>query len=169
MIKKLMFLVLMCVIAISGCTDAVTDEETTAGDTVAEDAIDASALFTMLTEDDNYKDWNIWPGKEAMMDGNGVHGDYVSIYVSDNALSAAEVGGEIMPYETFVVKEGFNSDEELTGVYLMYKAEGFDQENNDWFWAAYSPDGTVRSEGQLKGCIGCHEGNAEADYIFVNS
>ncbi|SFM41265.1 cytochrome P460 family protein [Methanolobus profundi] len=186
MIKKLILLLIICVIGISGCADTATDEGTMAEDTGADDAMqaedmeedmveeesmtpDAADLFSMFAEEDSYKEWSIWPGEVAMMDGNGVHGDFVSIYVSDNAVSAAETGGEIMPYGTMVVKEGFDSDKELTGIYLMYKAEDFDPDNNDWFWAAYSPDGVVKSEGKLGGCIGCHEGKAEADYIFTNA
>lgn len=193
MIKKLMLLILICVIGISGCTDTGTDDAAMAEDTDTDDGMmtadtgeedvmqeedmtevetmdpDAATLLNMFTEENSYKEWSIWPGTDAMMAGNGVHGDYVSVYVSDNALATAEAGEGLMPYETMVVKEGFNADKELTGIYLMYKAEGFDEDNNDWFWASYSADGTVKSEGQLNGCIGCHEGKAEADYIFVNA
>lgn len=183
-VKALMILIVICIVGISGCTDSGTgddmmpsdvEEDSMSEETVTDEADmqesspDASSLFSAFTEDGAYKEWSIWPGKEAMMDGTGVHGDYVSIYVSDNALSSAETGGATMPYEAMVVKEGFNSDEELTGLYLMYKAEGFDPDNNDWFWAAYSPEGDVKAEGKVGGCISCHEGKEDVDYIFVNA
>ncbi|WMW22111.1 cytochrome P460 family protein [Methanolobus mangrovi] len=177
-IRTIILLMVICIVGISGCTDSATE-----GDVVSQDAEetanggvdmqvsqpDASSLFSAFTENDAYKGWSIWPGKEAMMEGNGVHGDYVSIYVSDNALSSAEIGGATMPYETMVVKEGFNADKELTGIYLMYKSEGFNPENNDWFWAAYSSEGDVKTEGRASGCIGCHEGKEDVDYIFMNA
>ena len=183
-VKTLMILIVICIVGISGCTDSTTEDTQVPSDIeedntseesmtdevdVPETEPDASSLFSAFAENDAYKEWSIWPGKEAMMEGSGVHGDYVSVYISDNALSSAEVAGATMPYETMVVKEGFNSDEELTGIYLMYKAEGFDPENNDWFWASYSPEGAVKAEGKVGGCISCHEGKEDADYIFVNA
>lgn len=182
-IKTITFLLLALMIAFSGCTESgdeepasedtgMDTENETAGETADEsvtEAPDAASLYASFTGDDNYMEWSIWPGTEAMMEGNGVHGDYVSIYVSDNALSAAQAKESVMPYETIVLKEGFNADEELTGVYIMYKSEGYDPENNDWFWASYAPDGAVRSEGKVSGCISCHEGKSDVDYIFVNA
>lgn len=165
-VKKPMLFILVCMISISGCVDSGTVEDEM---TISEPSPEAATLFYEFNETDSYKEWSIWPGKGLMMDGTGVHGDYVSIYVSSNALASAEIGGSAMPYETMVVKEGFNADKELTGIYLMYKVEGFDPEHNDWFWAAYSPEGNVRSEGKVGGCISCHEGKKDVDYIFVNA
>lgn len=164
-IKITTFMLLICIVAGCGCTDngSAGDEQNT---TATPDAV---ALYNSFTENDSYTEWNIWPGTEAFMKGNGVHGDYVSIYVSDNALSAAREKASAMPYETIVLKRGFNADKELTGIYVMYKSEGYDPENNDWFWASYSADGTVRSEGKVEGCIGCHRQKSSADYIFVNA
>jgi hypothetical protein len=180
-IKILMLLVLISAICISGCTDyndsqedAMPDDSMDApmgdvGDGGMEDQMPEPAAANIFLEiDGTYKEWNVWPGNESMEKGNGVHGEYVTVYVSDNAVSAAEAGGEMMPYETMVVKEGFNSDEELTGIYLMYKVKDYDPENNDWFWAAYSPEGSVTAEGQVDGCIGCHVNVQDADYIFYN-
>ena len=177
-IKTFIFLIVICIIGISGCTYSATEDDAMSQD--AEETVndnvdmqvskpDASSLFSDFTGNDTYKGWSIWPGKEAMMEGNGVHGDYVSVYVSDNALSSAETGGATMPYETMIVKEGFNADKELTGIYLMYKSEGFNPENNDWFWASYSPEGDVKTEGKASGCISCHEGKDDVDYIFMNA
>jgi hypothetical protein len=166
-----MIFILICIIGISGCADQENDS-VSAG---PEDGIDpqvptpdAESIFSGFTVSDNYKDWSIWPGQGPMMEGNGVHGDYITIYVSEDALPLAEQGGMAMPYGAMVVKEGFNSDRELTGLYLMYKIEDFDPDHNDWFWASYSPEGNVRAEGKVGGCINCHEGKKDIDYIFAN-
>ncbi len=164
--RLILLLITVCMICVSGCTDQEYGEDSTNDQ---ETAPDASELFTQFTETDNYNDWNIWPGEEAMMEGTGVHGDHVTIYVSDNAFPVAETGGEEMPYETIVVKEGFDADDELIGFYVMYKKEAFDPSNNDWFWASYSPEGDVKAEGKVNGCINCHAREKEADYIFSNA
>ncbi|MDK2939115.1 MAG: hypothetical protein PWQ51_1279 [Methanolobus sp.] len=194
-IKAFMLLLLVCAISISGCADSDNGDDTVPSNSeeepMADDSMDesmneemedtmddemgqmsepdAEGIFSEITDADNYKEWSIWPGTGAMEDGTGVHGEYVTVYVSDNAVSAAEVGGEMLPYETMVVKEGFNEDEELTGIYLMYKIEDYDPENNDWFWAAYSPDGNVNAEGRVAGCINCHSDEQDADYVFFNA
>lgn len=171
-IKTIMLLVLISAIGISGCADYNGSEE----DAMADDELDAqvsepgaAAIFSEITDVDGYKEWSIWPGNESLEEGTGVHGEYVTVYVSDNAISSAESGGEMLPYETMVVKEGFNADEELTGIYLMYKIEDYDPRNNDWFWAAYSPDGSVNAEGRVDGCINCHDDVNAADYVFYNA
>jgi hypothetical protein len=194
-IEAFMILLLVCVISMSGCADSGDGDDTvplnSEEEPMADDSMDATmneemedtmddemgqmpepdaeAIFSEITDAGNYKEWSIWPGTGAMEDGTGVHGEYVIVYISDNAVSTAETGGEMMPYETMVVKEGFNADEELTGIYLMYKAEDYDPENNDWFWAAYSPDGSVNAEGRVTGCINCHVDGQDADYIFFNA
>ncbi len=182
--KIFMLLILVSIVAISGCadyggsedSDPLDEGEETTSDETADEEMDtqipepdSAAIFSEITDVDSYSEWSIWPGKEAMEEGTGVHGEYVTVYVSDNALPAAETGEETMPDGTMVVKEGFNGDEELTGIYLMYKVEGYDPENNDWFWAAYSPEGNINAEGKVDGCINCHEREQDADYLFFNT
>ncbi|MDG6242821.1 MAG: cytochrome P460 family protein [Methanolobus sp.] len=170
-IKIIMLLILICIIGISGCADQENDSVSEGNEDGIDSQVpipDAGAIFSIFTINDSYNDWSIWPGQVSHAQGSGVHGDYITIYVSDDALSLAESGGQVMPYETMVVKEGFNSDRELIGVYLMYKAEGFDPDHNDWFWASYSPDGDVQAEGKVPGCINCHERRKNIDYIFSN-
>lgn len=67
----------------------------------------------------------------------------------------------------------------LSAITIMFKREaGYDEENADWFWAKYLPDGTLDQNGngmQLAGrvakgmdagCIACHTGAGE-DRLFT--
>ena len=71
--------------------------------------------------------------------------------------------------------------EYLFDITIMYKREdGYDEENQNWYWAKYNPDGTldatpngVQLAGRIaknrsKGCIACHKKAGGDDYLFVN-
>ncbi len=55
----------------------------------------------------------------------------------------------------------------LHDITVMYKREaGYDAAHQDWFYAAYAPDGKVLSAGQVADCISCHKKAPGDDYIF---
>lgn len=69
----------------------------------------------------------------------------------------------------------------LKAVTVMYKREaGYDPEDNDWFWAKYTPDGSLAqndagmslagrvAKGKPKGCIACHSSAPGGDMVFNN-
>ncbi len=68
----------------------------------------------------------------------------------------------------------------LGAVTVMYKREeGFDSDNQDWFWVKFLPDGSLDknpkgmrlagkvAKGMPKGCIACHSGAGGDDYLFT--
>ncbi len=72
-----------------------------------------------------------------------------------------------------------NRSKFLGSVTVMFKREkGYDADNNDWFWAKYKPDGSLATnpkgmmlagrvmKGADKGCIACHSGVKDKDYLF---
>lgn len=81
--------------------------------------------------------------------------------------------------------EGVRSDEVLAdpmkhlgAITVMYRREaGFDDDNQNWFWVKFLPDGSLDknpkgmrlagrvAKGADQGCIACHSG--EDDYIFT--
>ena len=74
-----------------------------------------------------------------------------------------------------------NPDLNLAAVTVMFRrAEGYDSENLDWFWAKYSSDGSLQTNPQgvrLAGrigknpqdaCIACHKFAPGDDYVFLN-
>ncbi len=82
--------------------------------------------------------------------------------------------------------EGVTADEVLAdpskhlgAVTVMFRREdGFDADNQDWFWVKYLPDGTLDknpkgmqlagrvAKGADQGCIACHSG--VDDYVFTS-
>ncbi|VAW78423.1 hypothetical protein MNBD_GAMMA13-236 [hydrothermal vent metagenome] len=71
----------------------------------------------------------------------------------------------------------------LKAVTVMYKRKaGYDTEDKDWFWAKYKPDGSLHvkeamgmeiqlagrvAKGKPEGCISCHQGAPDGDFIFA--
>ena len=69
-------------------------------------------------------------------------------------------------------------DKHLGAVTVMYRREaGYDDDNQNWFWAKYLPDGSLDknpkgmrlagrvAKGADAGCIACH--SAQEDYVFT--
>ena len=82
-------------------------------------------------------------------------------------LESLPISGGIAPYGSIIVKDNLNASRVLDGVTVMAKVKGYNPEVGDWFWAKYGTDGSVQAEGKPGGCIGCHEGLKENDYVVV--
>ncbi len=76
---------------------------------------------------------------------------------------------------------GADRNKYIKAVTVMFKREnGYDADNQDWFWAKYKPDGSLHTnpkgmmlagrvaKGKPKGCISCHTAAPGGDYIFTN-
>ncbi len=81
--------------------------------------------------------------------------------------------------------EGVSSDEVLADpakhlgaiTVMFHREQGYDSDNQDWFWAKYLPDGTLDknpkgmqlagrvAKGADAGCIACH--SSQDDYLFT--
>ena len=77
---------------------------------------------------------------------------------------------------------GSDPNKYLKAVTVMYKREkGYDDEDKNWFWAKYKPDGSLHvkpkmgmeialagrvAKGKPEGCISCHMGAPGGDYVF---
>lgn len=166
-----MLLILLAVM-LPGCASDESGPEKVSETPVAEETapeeeiLSGEALYTYVTEEDNYKNWDLLPGTTELTVGNGPHGAFVTIYASDDAVSAIEENAGVMPYNSTILKENYNSDEELVAVTLMHKVEGFDPEHNDWYWLVYDANGTIQAEGSVESCYDCHSQRADNDYIF---
>ena len=69
-------------------------------------------------------------------------------------------------------------DKWLEAVTVMYKRDGYDPEDRDWFWVKYDPDGGVMknpkgmslagrvAKGAPQGCIACHQAAPGSDFVF---
>ncbi len=113
-----------------------------------------------------YKTWDMWPGKGKMYEGTEPHGSLLTTYVNDIALkSIKKLNG--MANNSIVVKENYSPDKKLVAITVMYKVKGFNAETGDWYWVKYGPDYDTIAEGNVKGCIACHNSASANDYIFT--
>ncbi|MFP4472090.1 MAG: cytochrome P460 family protein [Bacteroidales bacterium] len=126
----------------------------------------ANSLWEYITTMDNYENWQSWPGKAGMYEGQSPHGDYLKLYVNPEAFQALERQHVTMPYRAIIVKENYNEKKRLIAITPMYKVEGYDARAGDWFWAKYGTDGSVMASGKTSGCIDCHSKVKDNDFLF---
>ncbi len=126
---------------------------------------EADALWNYITKESPYTKWSFWPDHQGMQPGRAPHGPLHKVYVNDRAINSPKPP---VQYGSIAVKENYGNDRELKAITVMYKLQGFNPDDGDWFWAKYSPDGKADIAGQPAGCIGCHGTRASNDFILVH-
>jgi hypothetical protein len=119
------------------------------------------------------KDYQMWPIQSDMAPGKSPHGAFVRLY-----YSLVNIDGK--PYHV-IIKDNFMPNKQLAAVTVMLQREdAYDADNNNWFWVKYDADGTVSkndkgmalagrvAKGMDTGCIACHKGANDNDYVFTN-
>jgi plastocyanin len=129
---------------------------------------EGSEVYNYITEDSYYRNWNLWPLKDEVYASTSIHGPLLTTYVSDNAVPAIQNRAGALPYESIVVRESYDADRQLREIGVRYKVNGYDPDHNDWFWAAYTPDGEVIVEGRVESCQNCHSVEADNDYVYTS-
>ena len=117
-------------------------------------------------------------------EGVDPHGMMLETFYTDATVDGH--AGELIVKRNYG-PEGVSIDEVLSdpgthlgAVTVMFRREeGYDPENQDWFWAKYLPDGTLDknpkgmqlagrvAKGADQGCIACHSGAPGEDYVFT--
>lgn len=131
------------------------------------------------------KDYRSWKLKSDYYDGQAPHGSVVRTYYGNVAVDGKSYhvilkenyGGEEITIEK-VAKE---PDKFLGAVTVMVqREEGYDKDNNNWFWIKFNPKGKVMTnpkgmslagrvaKGMDKGCISCHGDAKGNDYLYIN-
>jgi hypothetical protein len=72
-------------------------------------------------------------------------------------------------------------DDYLTSITVIFKREeGYDNDNKNWFWARYYPDGSLFknpkdmtlagrvAKAANAGCLSCHVAAPGGDYVFIH-
>jgi len=126
---------------------------------------DGDALWHHISKVSPYTEWSFWPDHQGMQEGNAPHGPFHKSFVNKQALESKSAP---LQYGAIQVKENYSPDHELKALTVMYKVEGYNSEGGDWFWAKYSPDGETLKAGKIAGCIGCHRGRADNDFVLVH-
>ncbi len=125
-------------------------------------------LYAHITDEDDYRQWRLWPEKGELYPGQEPHGAFLTTYVNDRAHSAIAGKKGAIPARSIIVKENYDADKNLDSLTVMYKVAGYNPEDGDWFWAKYQPDGTIDLEGKLAGCIECHGKMRDNDFIYTS-
>ncbi len=83
-----------------------------------------------------------------------------------------------LPTGSVIVKENYDSEKELLGITVMYRAAGYYPKSGNWYWVKYNPDGTVartstdagfkKIRGVVSSCIACHSDAGGGDFVFFN-
>lgn len=131
--------------------------------------ISGTRLWERISQDSSYKDYSEISGHEGIRPGQSPHGAWHRVYVNRDFTEALPVSDGTVPYGTIIIKENFTASKELDKLTVMAKVEGYSPENNDWFWAAVSPAGDILAEGTPGGCISCHSGRKDNDYIIIKN
>jgi hypothetical protein len=124
------------------------------------------AVWAHLREAD-YRTWPLWPGTTERYTGTEPHGMQLTTYVNDVALRALRQGTVPLPDGSIIVKENYMPDGSYDAATVMYKRQGFDPENNDWFWAKYDGQGVAEAAGRVQMCSGCHAAQQQRDYLMT--
>ena len=131
------------------------------------------------------EDYESWPMASGFYEGRSPHGAFLRVYYNMVTIDGT-------PYH-IIVKDNYRGegatmedvknapDEHLASVTIMLeREEGYDPDNQNWFWVKYAPDGSIMSnpkgmamagkvaKGSDKGCISCHANAKDNDYLFSN-
>jgi hypothetical protein len=131
------------------------------------------------------KDYQQWPIRTDYMPGRSPHGDIIRTYYSmatvDGAphhviVKANYRGNNLTAEEVKASPEKYFS----SATVMVQRENGYDPDNNNWFWAKYNADGSLQdnakgmalagrvAKGTDQGCIHCHAEAKGDDYFFTN-
>ncbi len=115
----------------------------------------------------------------------GTHPHGAILDTMDTRITVGGHTGDVIVKKNFggegVSKEAVANDPDkyLKAVTVMFRREkDFDQDNKNWFWVKYAPDGTVLknpkgmqlagrvAKGMDKGCIACHTVAPGGDMVY---
>ncbi len=123
------------------------------------------ALWKHISKTSPYTQWKFWDDHKGMLKGNEPHGLLHKVFVNDKAYDSSSAPLE---YGAIVVKENYNAKKKLMAITVMYKVKDYNPKAGDWFWVRYTPRGKAKPYGKPKGCISCHSGNQDNDFIYVH-
>ncbi len=131
----------------------------------------AQQLLQRITQTEPFEQWGRFPDAPGIIDSNLPHGPTSRVFISSEVEAAllADFTGQL-PSGSIIVKENIGDDPAVTEAKLtvMWKVEGFDPDNNDWFWANLTPEGVFAAQGRIAACSACHGGVRSNDFLFVH-
>ena len=118
-----------------------------------------------------FADWQDWYQlNEEPIQGHEV---WVTIHLDQAAREAYPRAAVPMPECSRIVKAHRVSQTSpvVSRLTVMVKMPaGYDPEHGDWWYGMYDPQGKIpEMQGRVEVCIACHEGAAQADYLFAEA
>lgn len=131
-----------------------------------------------------------WPMQSKVYVGQTPHGAFIRMYYS--VVSMNEKPYHVIAKDNFMGKDAEGNELDLEtvakspGKYLgavtvmVQREDGYDLDNNNWFYVKYNADGTIAknpkdmllagrvAKGMDMGCIACHTAAMDGDYLFFN-
>lgn len=131
----------------------------------------AQDLFKTITQTDPYQNWGQFPDAQGIVPSSAPHGPMARIFINEPVEQALDADVGQLPDGAIIVKEqvGQSDSDKAEALTIMWKVDGFDPQNNDWFWADIKPDGTVMAEGKIDGCISCHSIVRDNDFVYTQT
>ena len=126
-----------------------------------------NAVIDYISNVNPYQDWQLWPGKGELYEGQHPHGAFLTTYLNEAAYTAVQNKAGSLPHGAIVVKENYTPEKKLAAITVMYKKHGYNPEAGNYFWIKYAPDGTIEKEGKVEGCINCHASVKANDWLFT--
>ena len=126
---------------------------------------EAQSLWSYLQRA-NYKSWRLFPGTARFAPGQSPHGALLTSYVNETAWEALTSDTGPLPSGSIIVKENYMLDRTLAATTVMYKQDGYNLENSDWYWLKRASDGNIDAQGMVEGCQNCHR-PASRDYVLT--
>ena len=125
-----------------------------------------STAVTLWDSIAGYQQWGSFEGHQGMQPGKNPHGEFIQTFV--NPIVAQHP--ESPAFGSIIVKENYSSKqpESFNSITVMQRIAGFDAENNDWFWARYTPSGELTHSGKVEFCSDCHFDAGNDDFVFLN-
>ena len=128
-----------------------------------QDQKEAGGLWDSLS---GYEQWDQFAGHEGLEPSKGAHGKFVRTFLNSVGATNPAAPG----FGSIIVKENFGKKdlESLESLTVMQRVEGYDIENNDWFWARFTPSGEQTHSGKVAMCADCHFDAGGDDFVFLN-
>lgn len=122
-------------------------------------------------------------GANAIMsmpyEGNQPHGNVLVALESEVTVNGQR--GEVIVKRNYggpnasIESVSNNPQDYLMATTVMFRRDGFDAENDNWFWAKWMADGSYDTApngnalvGKAPGCIACHTAAPGDDMVYLN-
>lgn len=160
-------LVALMLVLLSGCKNKPLESmKSSLKADLAPPPANGAAIIEYISKENDYRKWPFYPETGVLYPGKHPRGSLLITYVSPETLLALQDKQGRLPDGTIIIKENYNLQKKLQTTTIMYRLNGYDPENGNWFWLKYTPDQTILEEGKVGECIRCHQTVKNNEWVF---